>query len=54
MVTSFMGSFFVISMIYTRIACLAVFVLSQWMSDGGAKESIPPGNEPFSKKEMPA
>jgi hypothetical protein len=52
--TSFTGFFFVISMAYTRIARLAVFVLSQRMSDGGARESVPPGNEPFSKKEMPA
>jgi len=52
--TSFMGFFVVISMTYTRIERLAVFVLSQGMCDGGARESVPPGNEPFSKKEMPA
>jgi hypothetical protein len=54
--TSFMAFFFVISMTYTRIARLAVFVLSQRVSDGGAseRERVPTGNEPFSKKEMPA
>jgi hypothetical protein len=36
--TSFVGFFPVFSMIYTRIACLAVFVLSQGMSDGGVRE----------------
>jgi hypothetical protein len=36
--TSFVGFFVVISMIYTRIARLAVFVLSQGMSDGGLRE----------------
>ena len=33
---SFVGFFVVISMIYTRIARLAVFVLSQWVSKGGS------------------
>jgi hypothetical protein len=49
-----MGLFFVISTIYTEIACLAVFVLPQGLSDGGSGDTVPPGNEPFSKKEMPA
>jgi hypothetical protein len=35
---SFVGFFVVISMIYTRIARLAVFVLSQGMSDGGLRQ----------------
>jgi hypothetical protein len=50
--SGFMGWFFVISITYAGIAGLAVFVLSLSISDGGAR--MPPGNEPLSKKEMPA
>jgi hypothetical protein len=46
--------FVIFSTIYVEIACLAVFVLYQDMSEGGSRETVPPGNEPFSKKEMPA
>jgi hypothetical protein len=50
----FTGLFVVFSMAYAEIVRLAVFVLSHGISDGGAKDTVPPGNEPFSKKETPA